>query len=110
MNKSGTILTILAVFTVLLLVIQFLRGKPRHMFHYLFRFKIETCLTYTTDLSFNVDTQQVLLLYSKRNPNDKYVLAELMVDAKSAADAWNKCSTVLPKLLDSLSLLEHLSF
>lgn len=74
------------------------------MSHYLLRFKVDTCLTSATDLSFNVDGQQVLLLFSKRTPNDKHVLAELKIDATNAAEAWNKCSTVvLPKLLDSLS-------
>jgi hypothetical protein len=74
------------------------------MSNYLLRFKIDTCLTYSTDLSFNVASQQVLLLFSKRNPSDKHVLAELKVDATNATSAWNKCSTVaLPKLLDSLS-------
>jgi|SRR6185312_982172 len=74
------------------------------MSYYLLRFKIDTCLTSATDLSFDVDDQQVLLLFSKRPPNEKHVLAELKIHATNAADAWDKCSTVvLPKLLDSLS-------
>lgn len=72
--------------------------------HYLFRFKVDCCLTNESDLTFGVGGQQVSLLFSKRKSTDKQIFAELKLDAVNAGEAWDVCATtVLPKLLDALS-------
>jgi len=71
---------------------------------YLLQFTVESCLTKPTDATINRDGVDVTFLFSKRQTNDKYVRAQMKLEAVNNRDAQAKASTdVLPPLLDALA-------
>jgi len=71
---------------------------------YLLHFKLETCIANAKDLQFDFRGHQPTLLFSKKKPHDKYVIAQITVDAPNNREAWGTAaSTLMPPILDALS-------
>jgi len=71
---------------------------------YLIDFKLETCLSRDQDLEFEFRGHQSKLLFSKKTPTDKYLIARIEVSATDNRVAWRvAASTLVPPILDALS-------
>jgi hypothetical protein len=71
---------------------------------YLARFKVETCLTQEKDLTLEFAEHQHVLLFSKKAPDDGYVIAQIELEAPDNVGAWGKAASgLLPPILDAMS-------
>ena len=71
---------------------------------YLLRFKVETCLACEHDLTVDFLGHRPSLLFSRKTAEEKYVIAQVEVEALDNRQAWGTAaSSLLPPILDALS-------
>lgn len=71
---------------------------------YLLRFTAESCLENDADVAISYEGVDVRFLFSKRQPDDRYLKIELEIEAINNREAQNSASsTLLPPVLDALS-------
>jgi len=71
---------------------------------YLPGFKVETCLANEQDLTVDFEGHRPSFLFSKKIPEEKYVIAQVDLEAADNREAWRKAASgLLPPILDALS-------